>query len=144
LQHAAVLRCHTHPDGQLHNLLLGDLLHRHELNLQLDGESADLLGAALEGQTLAVNIDDLVANTLQHSQSLSYLVGAGGVAMHRCDLLVDVHWRQAVDARTQIAAALWPAWRADCLASVMAQVRETKVRLNQAVTSAALCEPMAA
>lgn len=59
----------------------GDLLHRHELTLQLDGESADLLGAELEGETIAVNIEDLVAATLQHSQPLSYLVGAGTVCM---------------------------------------------------------------
>ena len=59
----------------------GDLLHRHELTLQLDGESADLLGAELEGGSLAVNIEDLVAATLQHSQPLSYLVSAGDVCM---------------------------------------------------------------
>lgn len=59
----------------------GDLLHRHELTLQLDGESADLLGAELEGGTLAVNIEDLVAATLQHSQPLSYLASASAACI---------------------------------------------------------------
>jgi hypothetical protein len=54
----------------------GDLLHRHELTLQLDGDSADLLGAELEGETISVSIEDLVAATLKHSQPLSYLVSA--------------------------------------------------------------------
>jgi hypothetical protein len=66
-----VTQCHT----------AGDLLHRHELTLQLDGESADLLGAELEGETIAVSIEDLVAATLQHSQPLSYLVSAGAICM---------------------------------------------------------------
>ena len=59
----------------------GDLLHRHELTLQLNGESADLLGAELEGGTLAVNIEDLVAATLQHSQPLSYLASASAACV---------------------------------------------------------------
>lgn len=52
----------------------GDLLHRHELAMQLDGESADLLGATLEGDTIPIDIGDLVADTRDRCQSLSYLV----------------------------------------------------------------------
>lgn len=52
----------------------GDLLHRHELAMQLDGESADLLGATLEGDTIPIDIGDLVSDTRDRCQSLSYLV----------------------------------------------------------------------
>lgn len=52
----------------------GDLLHRHALDVQLDGETAELLGASLEGETIAVDIGDLVADARSGSRSLSYLV----------------------------------------------------------------------
>ena len=55
-------------------LCAGDLTHRHALEVQLDGDSAALLGAQLEGDSLSVDIADLVADTRDRCRSLSYLV----------------------------------------------------------------------
>lgn len=50
------------------------MLHRHALDVQLDGETAELLGASLEGDTIAVDIGDLITDARSGGRSLSHLV----------------------------------------------------------------------
>lgn len=126
--------------------------------MQLDGESADLLGATLEGDTIAVDIDDLIKQTCDHSQSLSYLVSVSAVrASRRCAVSDAVAWVLAA-APLITATALVLTMAAFCLFCrrrvshnsvlmrilCLPQVRETKLRLTQAIKPTALCEPMAA
>lgn len=87
--------------------------------MQLDGETAELLGASLEGDTLAVDIGDLITDARSGGRSLSHLVRLRAGHRETATWLALVHVAMQAHQRLQLAAEM-PAMLVVLVASVCA------------------------